>query len=414
MAQDTFVHDWIANGERDEAQIIKYLDSVKAHYGAFTSFLVSEKSRRYYQAKGVLKSVSESDPRDAWYFRVRQLKDAYEINVDPDLANNDKLTIFINYRLLGPQGDFIGVTGVGLTVDSVSRLLHDYRARFGRSVYFLDSGGQIVLADVKGAGGNIGSMEGILAIADQVLKSTGSARFQYQKQGNTHLLNVRYVADLKWFLCVEKIEEEALDGIRRALALNLATFLIVTSSVLLLVGFTVNRYQKRLEAMATTDTLTGLTNRRSFDLHLAQGLEEARRKKRPLSAIMIDIDHFKRLNDEFGHLAGDKVLREMAALIRENLRQSDVACRWGGEELFILLKDVDETAAARVAEKIRTAVETADFNYREAKLLVTISLGVAEYKGAADDEDSLVARADAAMYGAKNTGRNRVRRASGV
>ena len=411
MAQDTFVRDWILDGERDATQIVKYLDTVKRHYGAFTTFLVSEKSRRYYQAKGVLKNVSESEARDAWYFRVRRLTEAYEINVDPDLANSDNLTIFINYRVLDYRGELLGVTGIGLTVDAVSRLLHNYRARFGRSIYFLDAQGKVVLADDPNAGGDIRQLEGIAAIADLVLSSTHSTNFQYKKQGETHLLNVRYVPELKWFLCVERIEDEALGEIRRVLVFNLATFLFVTSTVLLLVGLTVNRYRKRMEEMATIDTLTRLFNRRAFDLHLNQGVEEAQRSRQPLAAIMIDIDHFKRLNDEQGHLSGDSVLRQIADLLRATLRQSDVACRWGGEELFVLLKNTDEAAAVKVAEKIRTAVATAVFAHDAARLAVTVSLGVTTYSGAADAGDAgkaLIERADAALYRAKQSGRNRV------
>jgi diguanylate cyclase (GGDEF)-like protein len=320
----------------------------------------------------------------------------------------------INYRLPDHDGKFPGVTGVGLTVDAVSRLLHDYRARFGRRVYFLDTQGKVVLADSGGAGGSIRSIEGISALADQILSSRDSGRYQYQQRGNTHLLNVRYIADLKWYLCVERIEDEALGEIRQTLVMNLAAFLVVTAIVLLLVGLTVNRYHLKLEALATTDTLTGLINRRAFDLHLLQGLEEARRKKQPLSAVMIDIDHFKQLNDAHGHLCGDQVLREMAVLVKECLRQSDVACRWGGEELFVLLKEADEPAAVNVAEKIRSAVETHRCVWRDAIISLTISLGVAEFLGPDDDAGKLIARADEALYAAKHGGRNRVCRSTEV
>jgi diguanylate cyclase (GGDEF)-like protein len=239
-----------------------------------------------------------------------------------------------------------------------------------------------------------------------------NASFLYQGQGRTHLLNVRYVPELKWFLCVEKTEDEALGDIRHTLMLNLVVFALVTSVILLLVGLTVNRYQKRLEEMATTDILTGLDNRRAFDLHLSQGLEEARRNKQPLSALMIDVDHFKQLNDSHGHLAGDEVLRGIAALLRTGVRQCDIACRWGGEEFVILLKNEDEDRAAIVAEKLRRTIADARFAYREQQLSVTISIGVAQCACPQDDVDHLLTRADDALYRAKAGGRNQVRRAS--
>lgn len=411
MAQDTFLRDWILAGEQDEAQIVKYLDTIRQNYGAFTSFLVSEKSRRYYQAKGVLKTVHPDEVRDAWYFRVRTLKEDYEINVDPDMANADSLTIFINYRVLDYHGHLLGATGVGLRVDAVSRLLHDYRARFGRSVYLLDANGKVMLADGTYAISDIHQVEGLADIAAQILTSRDSARFQYHKEGATHLLNVRYIPDLKWFLCVEKVEDEALGEIRQTLWLNLAIFAVVTATILTLVSITVHRYHHRMLTLAVTDSLTGLFNRRAFDLHLEQGIEEARRKRQPLAAIMIDIDHFKRINDEHGHLAGDQVLQKVSALVRGMLRHADLACRWGGEELFVLLKDSDAAAALTVAEKIRTAVEHTHFGYQTPPLTVTVSVGVAIYPENTPVEDNasmLIARADAALYRAKQQGRNRV------
>ena len=111
MASDTFLRDWILSGEADPEAAVKYLNEVQRKYETTTAFLVSERTHRYYQAEGVLKTVSEEEPRDAWYFRVRALQEDYEINIDPDLANDDALTIFVNYRVYGYEGNYIGATG---------------------------------------------------------------------------------------------------------------------------------------------------------------------------------------------------------------------------------------------------------------------------------------------------------------
>ncbi|HSC84846.1 MAG TPA: GGDEF domain-containing protein, partial [Pseudomonas sp.] len=92
MSHDTFLRDWVLAGEQDAEPMTRYLREVQEHYGAYTSFFISEKTRTYYQAKGVLKQVREGEPRDAWYFRVRNMAEPYEISVDPDLANQDRLT----------------------------------------------------------------------------------------------------------------------------------------------------------------------------------------------------------------------------------------------------------------------------------------------------------------------------------
>ena len=103
MATDTFLRDWVIGGEVGDQSITKYLKEIQTTYNAFTSFFVSEKTRTYYHADGILKKVSPTEPRDIWYFRVRDLKDDYEINVDPDLANKDAMTIFKTFRGAEPN-----------------------------------------------------------------------------------------------------------------------------------------------------------------------------------------------------------------------------------------------------------------------------------------------------------------------
>ncbi len=112
MASDTFLRDWILSGETDETRISRYLKEVKEKYGTITSFLVSDRTHRYYYADGLLKTVSEQEPRDVWYYRVRDMKSEYETNVDIDLANRDAMTIFINHRVLDYSGNFIGASAL--------------------------------------------------------------------------------------------------------------------------------------------------------------------------------------------------------------------------------------------------------------------------------------------------------------
>lgn len=138
MASDTFLRDWVLHGERDVAQMTKYLKEVMTRYGAFTSFFVSENTSNYYHASGLLRKMKPDEVINAWYYRVRTLPEPYEINVDTDQANRNTLTIFINYRVFDYHGSYIGVTGVGLTVDAVRQLLGEYQKRYQRRVYFVN------------------------------------------------------------------------------------------------------------------------------------------------------------------------------------------------------------------------------------------------------------------------------------
>jgi len=165
-----------------------------------------------------------------------------------------------------------------------------------------------------------------------------------------------------------------------------------------------------VQRLATTDELTGILNRRHFFALSEREHSQARRRGRTLAAIMIDVDHFKRINDEHGHAVGDQVLRELAGRCQRSVRDVDVLGRYGGEEFVVVLPETDlETAAERVAERLRRAVGDEPVKTRHGDLHVTISLGVAEMEqeGGADLA-ALLDRADAAMYAAKAAGRDRV------
>jgi diguanylate cyclase (GGDEF)-like protein len=411
MARDTFMRDWVVNGEKDSDQMTRYLNEVMTHYGAYTAFFVSNTSLTYYHAKGVLKQVKATEPRDAWYFRVRDMKDPYEINVDPDLANKDNLTFFINYKVYDYNSRFIGAAGVGLTVDAVIKLIDKYQQRYQRSVYFVDNFGRLVLTGAEGGpqGAHIGQkLSELDSMKDLVsrLPKPHSGSYEYSVQDQGHFLNVRFIPELNWYLFVDKREDSALGEIRQSLYLNLLICLLVTLIVLALLNRVIKRYQDKIQAQAILDSLTELPNRRGFDLLAAQAMHEARREPKPLTALLLDLDHFKVLNDTYGHLAGDQVLIGFARDLESCLRHSDIVCRWGGEEFIVLLKDTDGKTGLMIAEKIRQHVEQQRYAYNSQALHVTVSIGLTTQQPD-DTLHSLLSRADHAMYRAKQTGRNR-------
>lgn len=165
---------------------------------------------------------------------------------------------------------------------------------------------------------------------------------------------------------------------------------------------------RRLEEMAYTDPLTGALNRRSFMDGASREVERARRYQRPLSVMMFDLDHFKALNDTYGHLAGDDVLRMVVDRSRQVLRDSDILGRYGGEEFAILLPETPQEQARQVAERLRVAMSGQPILADGTPVLVTISLGITELAPGEDAINSALRRADDALYDAKETGRNRV------
>lgn len=166
--------------------------------------------------------------------------------------------------------------------------------------------------------------------------------------------------------------------------------------------------RSRLEEQSTHDALTGLYNRHYLEATLDQALTVAASGGMPVSVIMCDLDHFKRVNDLHGHLAGDAVLRAFAALVKRHARSGDIDCRYGGEEFLMILPGMALSIAAQRAEQLRVAVATATVRYATTAIAMTASFGVASFPCNGATGDALIAAADRAMYAAKAAGRNRV------
>jgi len=168
-------------------------------------------------------------------------------------------------------------------------------------------------------------------------------------------------------------------------------------------------YVERIRQLSYLDGLTGIFNRRFFELRILEEMDRARRSSTGMALLMVDIDQFKRLNDEFGHLLGDEVLRQVSSLFHQQLRKIDVVCRYGGEEFAILLANTNAQHALGVADKLRRLVE--GWHFPGVPRTVTISAGVAAYPDHGTSRDALVHAADMGLYAAKQAGRNRVRSA---
>lgn len=172
--------------------------------------------------------------------------------------------------------------------------------------------------------------------------------------------------------------------------------------------------QERLREQSTHDALTGLYNRRYLEETIGRELVSAERHGERISVIMSDLDHFKEINDCYGHLAGDEVLRVFGGLMKRHARGSDIYCRYGGEEFLLVLPKMTEDHAVERAEQLRSAIAAAPVAHGATSIAVTASFGVASFPRDGRTGDELIAAADRALYAAKAAGRNRVNVSSGV
>jgi len=169
-----------------------------------------------------------------------------------------------------------------------------------------------------------------------------------------------------------------------------------------------NAYHEEIYRLTTIDGLTQIYNKRYFLETIEREMGRAQRYRRDLSLIMFDIDHFKKINDTYGHLAGDYVLKQLAAVIKSRIRREDILSRYGGEEFSIILPEIDTYNAMQFAEKIRRLTEKSVFRFEDTEIPVTISIGVTSLTPDTTDPTEFVKHADEKLYEAKEQGRNRV------
>jgi diguanylate cyclase (GGDEF)-like protein len=406
LSSDVFLHDWINRGEQDPRLVSRFLSDIREQNHTTSAFFVSQRTQTYYDQDGVFEHMDPSHKTSAWFYQFRDSGQPWEVVIDPD-----RKTMFVNCRVSDDQGRFAGVVGIGITVDQLLLLIDNYQRLFDRTLYFVDGSRNLVLT---GAGGQLASARGVsidqvaaLAPLGQQLMPLRDGTFDYAFNGEQHYVNVRFIAELNWYLLVDKHDSDLMEPVRRTLWVNLLVCLSVTALVLSLVGWVTRRYLRHIETLTLRDPLTGLLNRRGFTLLAEQALLESRREGLHSCVMMIDLDHFKAINDSSGHLGGDAVLVAFADCLKATLRASDIVSRWGGEEFIVVLKGATFATAQALAEKIRVQAQLCQVEYGGGRLFFTVSIGLAQGQGG-EALEGIVDRADRALYLAKGHGRNRV------
>jgi diguanylate cyclase (GGDEF)-like protein len=415
MANDTFLKDWVNNGEEGLQSITRYLKEVKEKYGFFSSFYVSDKTQKYYHFKGLHKIISPGDDHDSWYYDFKSKNVKYDLDVDTNEAEHNHLTIFINHRLTNYDDSFLGVVGVGLNFDSIASLLDEYTEKYKRSIFLVDPDGLVQVHPHKEhiLKTNILEQEGIKEVAADILTNRDQpVFFEYEIDGQHILLTSRYIKELDWYLLVEQNQTKAMASVKSTFVKNLVFSLLITLITILITVWVINYFQKQLEVMATRDKLTGAYNRNGFERKYAYLEAMAKRGLVKLSMIMIDIDNFKQINDIHGHLQGDTVIRLISQKSGEAIRRHDLLVRWGGDE-FVIIITGDLSQAEQIAERISRAIDQTEFlsseaaGFEKASLNVSISCGISQRRED-DTFDSFASRADRALYLAKHQGRHAI------
>lgn len=406
MANDTFLKDWLLHEEKEVDKITKYLETIKNKYNMFTTFLVSEKTGNYYTYAGFLEKIEKESSNNSWYYKFKAIQEPYEINLDFNKFMGDSLIMFVNYKIFDDEYHYLGATGIGIKISYINDMLKHFRVKYKFKVYFVDKSGKVVLSESNNELKSLSELEGLKAYKDDILVENSNV-IEYMENNRHYVLNTKYIKELNLHLIVEAQVENFTAEVEKTFYLNLIVSLGVTALIIVIILVMIKEYNRKLEKLAAFDSLTKLPNRRNFNQYFEKALRLFMRDKTARSVVFFDIDNFKLINDNYGHLVGDTVLKRISTILKMQIRSSDTVSRWGGEEFLILLNDSKLEDSIEIAEKIRISFENDIELHDLIKGGVTASFGVTTFKPD-DTIEKIVARADKALYEAKRNGKNMV------
>jgi len=407
MANDTFVKSWLEKPNQDDQKIINYLRTIQKKYHIFNTFLVSVKTKNYYTQDGLIETLDLNNTKTKWYTDFLKIQNKHEINIDFNKKISSALTIFINYKILNHKNNTIGVTGVAIKTTYINKMLKKFREKYNFKVTFFNEQGKTVLSEQNHNNYKSIDSSPLLKPYYKKIISKESHLLEVKKNNERYLIHTKYIKDLNLYLMVEVKLSTYTNNLKTILLFNLLSALAIVVFIVIVLYRIIQQHSKKLETLAFYDTLTQIYNRRYFETRLLNEIENTKRYASDLSIIFIDIDNFKQVNDTKGHDTGDEILKIISKIFKENIRKTDIIARWGGEEFVILLPNTNAKEAVVIAEKLKHSLE----NNIEIKTILSYALnasfGVTENKKS-DDIDTIIKRADNAMYISKKNGKNRV------
>ncbi len=409
MANDQFLKDWILKkNEGDLKTITSYLQGIKKKYNYDSVFYVSNITQNYYHHNGILKQMSQKDNHDDWFYSLLERDVIYELDVDTDEASEGRLTVFVNCKIFDEKGNVLGITGVGLRMDKIIQILQYYEDSLDVEVVLIDSRGIIQVPAEKEAIGqsNIFDTEGMAKLKNDILSEKDEMKvFELGSKYAKKYVTSYYIEELDWYAVITKSTSIILnENLKWQIISKSIIFLVVLLSAIGLNIKIIQHYQSKVDRLASIDNLTELNNRRMFDYYLQEFVNISSKKGEPLTLVFCDIDNFKLINDKYGHIIGDEVIKVVADHIKRYIRKNDAIARWGGDEFAIIFRcNVED--ALKIVKRTKEADKG---NPVLSEYNITFSIGMAEYREG-DTPESILKRADKALQNAKKDGKNQIR-----
>ena len=387
-------HNSYSPQERDEI-IRKYLADIVSTFGYSTAFLADDSTMGYYSENGFLKTIDPSNPDDDWYIPFKESGKIYELNVDYDQANYNRLTIYINVRMKDNSGKFYGACGVGVPVKQVMLLLQSLEAQSNISIKLVSRDGIVRVA----RSGQLVFQRTENDLKNMLKDYDFSEPYSYITRESDSYTIIKYIPECEWFTVID-YDGGKMSIFSNMLFKNLMTCLAIMLSVLAIINFVLNNFTKHTQKFveeALEDQLTGLKNRRAYSM------ETERLNKlsslQDVSVITMDINGLKLTNDSYGHTAGDDLLKGAAAIMKSYFGSNGWKIfRTGGDEFIgITTEPVDDKT-----ELVKGFKQQLQQFHHEVIKELSISIGIA--KGDESDAtciEDLIKIADKKMYADK-------------
>ena len=397
---NTFIKDLLYNEynltlEEQSLILRKYLSDIVYKFGYSTAFLADSKTMAYYSEHGYSKTIDTNNPDDDWYVPFKESGKQYELNVDNDQANNNRLTIYINMRIIDNNGNFLGACGVGVPMKQVMTLLQSLEAQSDISIKLVSSDGVVRVA----RSGQLVFQRTEEELRAMLKKYEYSQPYYYEPKKEDGYTVIKYIPECDWFAVID-YEGGRSSASSTMLFKNLMACLIALLAVLIVVNFILNlvtKHTERFAEEALEDPLTGLKNRRSYSLEIEK--LNRRQSLKDISVATMDINGLKLTNDSFGHTAGDDLLKGASNAMKIYFGKNGWKLfRTGGDE-FVALTTKPVADKNEIVAGFKNQLKL--FHHELIKEL-SVSIGVAK---AEENEitsvEELIKIADKKMYADK-------------
>lgn len=401
IANSKLFHELMSSDSIDEDQMFSKLKTLEGIFD-LVFFTASERSRTQYFSDGTTLKLEEG--KVAWYFQALDQPE----DVIADLGDVDNVHLFFDIKIYDEDNDLLGIVGTGKSMQHFLDLFETYKKQYGYDFIFMNAQNKVMLSSIEELLTKEGELFGLQELpwyeqvseADDLKDSLNSELVNIDDR--SFLLSEIRLEVIEWRLLMLLPLDARQAEINSVFIKNTVIILAVFSVLVIVVIGVLTYFRRSIEQQMEIDHLSQLPNR----AYVERKYEELQRQNTPVSVVVVDVDHFKSINDTYGHNVGDRVIQEIGQILALAVRDNDVAGRWGGEEFILLLPKTPLERAVDVAERTRRSLATANIQVEEHTLHVTASFGVSF--GSMPELTDLVDDADTALYEAKSGGRNKV------